>query len=227
MHRFRHITLIALALVLAPAIHAQTVVMDEGSFAIRIDDAPAGSETFAIRRSGLGLEASIIANGVVRLRSGEELRPVLQARPPEGTVLAYQMKVTGPSPVEIRLNLAGPRYVTVVRSAAGEEEREYVATAQMRVLEQGVAHQYWFLRNVRVGTVAPFIEPRSRRSLEMTVENIENVPLLVGGVEIPTRRFTLRIGDEERLVWFDGQGRVVRVDIPVLRYQAVRQDLSG
>jgi len=36
-----------------------------------------------------------------------------------------------------------------------------------------------------------------------------------------------RDGEQERVVWFDRQGRVLRVDIPALQYVAERSDLVG
>ena len=209
---------------------AQSVVVDQGTFSVAIDGEVIGSEEFSIRRAGLGRTAVYFASGTVTLsRNGEsqELRPMLSAHAPEGAADGYQLKVTGFDASEIELNLVGPRFVSSFRSAAGQEEREFSATAHTRILEQFVAHHYYFLGDVTDGTLVPVIEPRSRLAINLVAGAWVDEELLLGPNRVAARKVVFRDGEQERVVWFDRQGRVLRVEIPALRYVAERQDPVG
>ncbi|MEQ9399811.1 MAG: hypothetical protein RJQ04_11685 [Longimicrobiales bacterium] len=220
----------ALLLALPTTGHAQSVVLDEGTFRIWVDGREVGTEEFTIRRAGMGSDATIIAHAVVALDAADgarELRPVLEAVPADGTAAGYQLKISGSEATELSVNLAGGRYVSMLRSNVGEEEREFLARPETRIVETWVAHQYYFLRNVREGTRAPIIEPRSRRQVMILVGPWVDETLTLGASEVPARRVEFRAGDEVRIVWFDQQGRVLRVEVPSLGYRAQRDDLVG
>lgn len=222
---------LALGLACPPqgAVGAQSVV-DEGSFRVRIDGRDAGSESFTIRRAGIGNDATIVAYGVVELQGdggARELRPMLLALPPDGAASGYELKVSGSEATELTLNLAGTRYLARIRSKVGEEEREFLARPGTRVVDRDVAHQYYFLRTVREGEVAPVIEPASRRQLRLRVDAVSDDRLLIGGTAVPARRVSLGTGEDGRTVWFDRQGRVLRVEVPARGYVAERDDLVG
>lgn len=218
-------------LLLLPALaSAQNVVLDQGTFRIWVDGREAGTEEFTIRRAGLGADATIIAHAVVSLTVPEgarELRPVLEALLPDGTASGYQLKISGSETTELSVNLAGRRYVSMLRSDVGEEEREFLARPETRIVEAWVAHQYYFLRGVREGERAHVIEPRSRRQVQLVVGVWSEEALTLGANVVQARKVALTSGDETRTVWFDQQGRVLRVDVPALGYRAQRDDLVG
>ena len=204
--------------------------MDQGTFSVSIGGNVIGSEEFSIRRAGLGPSAAYIASGAVTLSRGgefQELRPLLSAHAPEGAADAYQLKVTGADASEVVLNLVGPRFVSNFRSAAGEEEREFSASTQTRIVEQLVAHHYYFLGNVSEGAMVPVIEPRSRTVTDLVAGPSVDEELRLGPNRVDARRVVFGAGEQERIVWFDRQGRVLRVEIPALQYVAERQDLVG
>lgn len=219
------------AVVSAPAVAAaQSVVVDEGTFALTLGGAPAGIERFTIRRAGVGDDAIVIANAVVQLGGGggtTELRPLLEATPLDDASANYQLKVSGAESAEMSVRLAGRRYVSRFQTQTGEEEREFLARPGTRIVEEGVAHQYYFLRNVREGARVPVIEPRTRRQVQLTASAPEAVELRVGAVRIRSRKVTFSAGEDVRVVWFDEQGRVVRVEVPGAGYVAAREDLVG
>ena len=222
--------LLTVSLVAPARSTAQTVVLDEGTFLVTVDGQEAGTETFAIRRSGLGNEGTVLAHGVVTLNLAgghAEVRPVLQAIPTDGTTTEYQVKVSGVDAMEGSLALAGNRYISEFRSAAGEEEREFLARRATHVLDVMVAHQYYFLRGVREGSTASVIEPRTRRAMDLMASVWENEEILLGPNRVPARKVTFGGGSDARTVWYDGQGRVLRVEIPSLGYVAERQDVVG
>jgi len=210
--------------------HAQSVVVDEGTFSVSINGRPAGTETFAIRRSGLGDEGAVLAHGVVQVTlegRESELRPVLQAVPTDGTTTEYEVKVTGPDALQGNLVLAGNRYVSRFLSGGGEEEREFLARPATHVLEMMVAHHYYFLRATREGASAAVIEPRTRQSLELVASAWTDAEIVLGRNTVPSRRVTFGSGDQARTVWYDAQGRVLKVSVPALGYVAERTDVVG
>jgi len=231
MSRRHHALLAVLALASVPLpAAAQSVLVDEGTFAVRLEGREAGTEEFAIRRAGMGNDATVIANGVVQLTTDQghlELRPLLETVLPDGAAASYQLKVSGTETAELSLALAGRRYVSRIRTDAGEEEREFLARPETRILEEDVAHQYYFLRNVREGTRVPVIEPRTRRQLQLVASAWTDEEVRVGAARVQARRVSFSGGDAERVVWFDRQGRVLRVEIPARGYVAERQDLVG
>jgi len=228
-HGLAPLLLASLVCIPTPA-PAQSVVLDEGTFAVTINGRAAGTETFAIRRSGLGNDGAVLAHGVVSVTQAgaeREVRPVLQAVPTDGTTTEYEVKVTGSDALQGSLILAGNRYVSRFLSAGGEEEREFLARPGTHVLEVMVAHHYFFLRAVREGDGAFVIEPRTRRSLHLSASTWTDDEILLGRNSVHSRRVTFGAGDEARTVWFDAQGRVLRVSIPALGYMAERQDVVG
>jgi hypothetical protein len=206
----------------------QGVVVDQGRFEVTLDGRAAGTEEFTVRRAGLGGDAAIFANGTVTLtRPGGEQRivPLLRAIPPDGIANQYQVEVSGLDELDLRLRLAQRRYVAVIQSAEGEEQREFPAQPQTRVVEADVAHHYYFLRDVREGALTPVIEPRSRRHVILRAGPAVDEEVRVGQTVVPARRVELSAGDDRRIVWFDRVGRVVRVEIPGRGYVAERVDL--
>jgi hypothetical protein len=213
------------ALALAPSAgHAQGVVVDQGRFTVSYRGEPAGSEDFSIRRAGLGPDDAIFANATISLTRGglsQEIRPLLRATP-EGVAIEYQVEVTGADALELGLRRVARRYVATIRSGAGEEQREFPATAETRVLEPDVAHFYYFLRDTEPGAVTPVIEPRSRTRHDLTTGAAVEQQLTIGSTTLPARRVEYTAGSDVRRVWFDELGRVLRVEIPSTGYVAER-----
>ncbi len=147
---------------------------------------------------------------------------------PDGAAASYQLKVSGAQTAELSLALAGRRYVSRIRTDAGEEEREFLARPETRILEEDVAHQYYFLRNVREGVAcprdrAPHPPPAPTRRVRLDGRGGARRR----GARVQARRVSFSGGDAERVVWYDRQGRVLRVEIPSRGYVAERQDLVG
>jgi hypothetical protein len=220
-----------LSCVATPVLHAQGIVVDEGRFTLRLGGREVGSEEFVIRRAGLGRSDAVFARGTIRISVAagvQEVRPLLQATAPEGAAASYEVSVTGPDAMEVRLTRAGNRYVANIRSEIGSEDREFQARADTRLVELGVAHHYHFLGDAREGRDTHVLEPRSRRQVTLTAGPRIDEEILLGPNRVPARRveFTSDQNDH-RVVWYDRQGRVLRVEIPSLSYVAERTDLVG
>ena len=228
----RAAALVALcALVPGGPLQGQGVVVDQGQFAIRIDGQAVGTEDFVIRRASLGLNAAFFANGVVSLTrpgSSSEIRPLLRSLPPDGQAESYQVVVTGDGGMELRLARSGRRYIATIRSAIGDEDREFQARLDTRILDLDVAHHHYFIRDLRVDRGAHVLEPRSREQYVLTARSRTEEEIRVGPNVVEARRidFTSEAG-ADRSVWYDRQGRVLRVEIPSRGYVAERTDLVG
>lgn len=230
----RALTILSLgfAVLHAPS-SAQGVVVDQGRFEIRVDDEVVGSEDFVIRRASLGLGAAFFANGTVSTTAPEmtsEISPLLRALPPEGIAESYQVSVTGDEAMELRLARSGPRrFVATIRSAVGAEDREFPARPDSRILDLGIAHHHHFLHDLRVDRPTHVLVPRTRSQYTLTATSRSDEELRLGPNVIQTRRVDFRAGESghDRTVWYDRQGRVVRVVIPALSWVAERTDLVG
>lgn len=215
----------------ATPLRGQGVVIDQGQFAVRIDGRPAGTEDFVIRRASLGLGAAFFANGVVTLtrpNHSSEVRPLLRATPPDGQAESYQVEVTGEGAMDLRLARSGRRYVATIRSDIGDEDREFQARPDTRILDLDVAHHYYFVRDLRVDRSTHVLEPRTRGQYTLTATRRTDEELRVGPNVVQARRVEFSSdGAPDRTVWYDRQGRVVRVEIPARSYVAERTDLVG
>lgn len=210
---------------------AQGVVVDQGQFELRVGGAVVGTEDFVVRRAGLGSNDAVFANGTVTLEVGggrQQLRSILRASPAEGAAEQYQIGVTGEGALELRVERSGRRFVATIRSAAGAEDREFQALPETRVLELDVAHHYYFLRGIRAGGDAHVLEPRSRNQFSLAAGPYQDERIPMGPNRIDARRVTFTVSEDDvRTVWFDRQGRVLRVEIPARSYVAQRTDLVG
>ena len=214
--------------VLAGEAGAQGVIIDQGRFSIHVEGREVGHEEFVIRRAGLGSNDALYASGVVTITHPEsqEIRPLLRADPRTGAGAEYQASVTGKDAAEIRIGTSGRRYVASIRSALGAEDREFQAR-ETRVIEVGVAHHYYFVRGEREGREIHVLEPRSRRQFTMLAGESRDEELRLGPNVVSARRVELAHEEDIRLVWYDRQGRVLRVEIPALSWVAERTDLVG
>lgn len=218
----------ALALVAAPA-SAQFMADDAGTFDVRVGGRSVGTEDFSIQQSGSGANAEILANGrvdlvlptgtvdlVTRLRTAGFL-----AQP-----VGYEVTVGGTAPRKVVGTIGDGRFSARIATPSGEQMREYLASPEATVIDDGVAHHYYFLaRRIRDGRV-PIIVPRDNRQTMATVSDsgVENVT--IGDTLVSLYRLDVQPdGGEMRHVWLDDLGRVIRVDIPSRGYVAVRTEL--
>ena len=226
MNHYTPPLLLLLTAMIAPFEGAtQGIVVDQGEFSVTINNRTSGSEEFTIRRAGIGRDDAIFANAVVRFETagGQEVRPLLRASPPAGIATSYQVEVDGSDALALQLRLAGQlRYVAIISSALGEEHREFPALPDTRVLEQDVAHHYYFLRDAREGTTIPVLEPRTRSRFLLQVSAPQDEELQLGQRLFQTRRVEFFAGEDRRVVWYDRLGRVLRVSIPLRGYLAER-----
>lgn len=206
---------------------AQTTVLDEGTFRLSVGGSPVGTETFSIRQSGSGANATAVAQGRIVLDSGEQTRALLQVQGPGLRPSAYQIEVSAPERQSISGQATGNRFRATIVSTAGEQMREYLASEGAVVLDDGVAHQHYFLiAGLDDQTRVPIIIPRQSRQISATVSAEGAEEIRIAGREVSARRFLIQpAGMAARTVWVDDQDRVLRVRIPDDDYVAERTAL--
>lgn len=224
------LTILALALTaqLAP-VSAQTGAEDEGTFDILVNGRRVGTEQFSIRQTGIGASAEFVATGrvEVQLPGGSlELTPRLRSSGFQADPVAYEVTVGGDAPRRIVGTVGSGRFSARIVTPAGEQLREYVASSGATILDEGVAHHYYFLaRRTRSGRI-PILIPRENRQVMAEVLDRGEDQLTIAGTGVTLYHLVVRPdGGEDRHVWVDSLGRVIQVDIPDRNYRAVRTAL--
>jgi hypothetical protein len=208
---------------------AQSGAEDEGSFEILVNGRPVGTEQFSISQTGVGAGAVFTATGRVHvlLTTGNlDLATRLRSSGFEAEPVSYEVTVAGDAERRIVGTIGSGRFSARIVTPAGEQLREYVASAGATVLDEGVAHHYYFLaRRTRSGRV-PILIPRENRQSMAVVTDRGEVQMTIRGT--PVTLYHLVIvpdGGDERNVWVDSLGRVIRVEIPDRNYVALRTEL--
>lgn len=216
------------SLVAPGAARAQSVLIDEGTFNLSLAGRAAGDETFSIRQTGTGPSTVVIARGTTTIDTAgvsETLTTSLQAAGTALTPTAYDVVIRGPTPERITGRIVGGRFSAKITTPTGEELREYLASNQAVLVDQGVVYQYYFLARRLEGESlrAPVIVPRQSRQLTVTVVLRGEEPLSVGGQQVTARRLVVTAaGEPERLLWVDARGRVLRLEVPSRNFSAQR-----
>lgn len=222
------LTIAALFAAGSPA-SAQTFQLDEGSFRLMVGGREVGVETFSIRRNGEGADAVVIAQGRVVLgNGGDEVIANVQVAGAGLRPVAYDLELRGGDARRIRGSVTGNRAAARTVSPAGETMREYLVTDGAVVLDDGVAHHYYFIgqRAAAGATATPIMVPRESRQMQATITPGGQESVSAGGTTTNARRLTVQTaGGDARHVWIDTQGRVLRVEIPARNYVAVRTTL--
>lgn len=219
----------ALPLAFLTAASAQTGNGDRGTFQVLVGGRPVGTEEFSIQETGAGENTEIIATGRVSLRlpTGTlDLAPRLRTTGFQAQPVSYQVDIGGSSPQKIVGTLGNGRFSARIVTGSGEQLREYVAASGGVVLDEGVAHHYYFLaRRVRDGRV-PILIPRENRQVMATVTSRGEERVEVAGRAVQLFHIVVQPqGGEERHVWVDALSRVIKVEIPARDYSAVRTEV--
>jgi hypothetical protein len=232
--RYRLLASFLSLLVLNPIqARCQNVSVDENAFRIYVGGKLIGREEFSIRQIGPTGQQRISLRGTVELDlpAGKlNLAPAMDAQAGSLAVSGYQIKVSGTETTDIFVSVSGNRYLARVVSTSGEQLREFRAGPGSVLLDEGVVHHHYLLN--------PFLEdgspvsltvltPRAGQQQRMTLSLVGREEIRVGGVLVPgARRFHMEGGDQPRDIWFDDQGRILRLEIPSQQYVAEREDLT-
>jgi hypothetical protein len=224
----RALLLAALPAALAGSLHAQTQTLDEGTFRILIDGTEVGMETFAIRQNGSGADAVVIAHGRIVLdagRGGQEVQANVQLAGGSLRPALYDVEVRGGEAQRINARVAGSRVSARISSPAGENMREYLVSEGAVLVDEGVAHHYYFLiRRAGTGATVPVVVPRISRQVSTVVTSRGAEDVSIAGGNAPATRYHVAPAGSaaEAHVWADAQGRILRVEVPAKNFVAVR-----
>jgi hypothetical protein len=210
---------------------AGQAILDEGTFRLSRDGREIGTETFTIRQTGSGAEAVVIAQGRTVYREGPEREVITGLQVTGGTLRpsAYDVSVSGDEEQKIGGRVVGTRFSARVVASGGERMREYLVSEGAVVAEQGIAHHHYFIaqRFAAGASRMPVLVPLQGRQVWVTVTSTQET-VQVGGESVGAQRLTISVeGGDERRVWVDSQGRVLRLEIPASRLVADRIALPG
>jgi hypothetical protein len=225
MHNIRKVLAVLPALVLAAVCplrtaSAQTIV-DQGTFRLSMAGREVGRDSFNILRSGSGEDARILAQGWVELDQ-RRINSIVETTAGYG-LTRYQATVSGAGSADtIKVQVSGRRLELTVRSPAGERMREARAPSGVVLLEENVAHQYFFVGVLaREGGSIPVIAPGGDAGA-LEVQSLTRESVTIGGQPIDATRLGLSANGVERRLWIDAQGRVLRLEIPSTGFLAER-----
>lgn len=197
---------------------AQEVTLDEGTFTIYEGSTEVGTETFSIRQSGSGAELRVVAGARIHIVAGSQPRDVqttLELRGPEGRVVLYAVKVGGAEPQDVRYTEDGPSRLSMVRrTEVGERAREMRAPPGLTVLDAGVVHHLYFLKNRIQGGEAriPVLVPIAGETGEVNVRDRGQASIQVGSTTVQARHLEVTSPTGGTLsAWFDDRGRLLQV----------------
>ena len=218
---------IAAALALPGALAAQVSTADEGSFTVTRRGEVIGREEFRIVRRPAGGSDEFVAQAVGAY-GDRRILPALQTDA-AGTPSRYQIEVrsAGSSEQKLTGQLLRGRFTAQLQTPRGESAREYLVRDGVRIVDDDVYHQYYFLC---LGATSPADVPmlaprRSAQSAWHVTRGATTESVEIGGRALQAQHLTLR--DPEggvRDIWTDASCRVLKVSIPALGIVALRDD---
>lgn len=199
---------------------------DQGTFKVFVEDREVGTEEFTIVQTGTGASAELLATGRVRVGLPDgtlELDSRLRARGIGADPVDYQVSVGGSAPSRTIGTVSSGRFSAKIVTPTGEQLREYVASNGAVVLDEGVAHHYYFLAQRTHQGRVPVIVPRENRQVIATVTSRGEESVRVNGTSATLFHLVVQPqGGDEHHVWVDALNRVVRVEVPARAWRAER-----
>ena len=208
-----------------PGAGPQATTIDEGSFTITRDGAPAGREDFSIRgTSGIGGMVHR-AQATVTL-DGQRLSPALSTDQ-SGAPVTYQIEVRADGQTERLSGQVSRGRLSIRRQGSGgTSAKEYVVAEGAIILDDDVYHQYYFVAPRAPGpTNIPVLGPRRGTQTVMRLSSQGAESVVVGGKSLDATHLVLSDpGGNDRDLWVDAKGRVLKVAIPGRSIVALRDD---
>lgn len=200
----------------SPASGVQRIV-DEGSFAILRAGQVVGREDFTIRRGAVGGAASGFIITTTAYYPAERplrtLSAVIQVHP-DSQIASARFDATNGTR-HVALIEFGPRRVTVRLGAPGREStREYPSGGNPQ-LDHDSLFGYYAVLPLRTGPVA-LISPQDGRRRTGTVQVHGMERTAVAGTQRTARRVTVESERGTLQLWFDPEGRLLKMNIPSL-----------
>lgn len=217
--------LIAATVLFSPEAHAQSALVDEGTFQVSRNGNPVGREAFSIVRSPAPGGQVYLAKGTSAI--GTRTLTTELGTDAAGVPVTYEsiLRERGSIAEQTKGRGRPGRFSVLVQTRSGESAREYVLSNGSVLLDQQVFHQHYFLalagEHATFVVVTPGIsQPGKFRFEEHRTEAVE-----IAGRSIRARKFALTgPSGDDRVVWVDSAGRVLKVAIPEAGLVALRDD---
>lgn len=211
----------------------QNVSVDQNAFQIYLNGDLVGREEFSIRQIGPRGQQRISLRGTVEMEAEAghlSLAPAMEAHGETLGVSSYQIKVSGTETTDIFVRVAENRYLARIVSSSGEQLREFRAGPGSVLLDDGVVHHHHLLGSFLAeesSVSLTVLIPRAGRQHRMTLSLVGEEEIRVGETLVPNaRRYHLEGGEESRDIWFDDQGRILRLEIPSRSFLAERESMT-
>ncbi|HYW30614.1 MAG TPA: hypothetical protein VE869_03830 [Gemmatimonas sp.] len=227
---------IALASAVPSLLHAQASPgmsrLDAGSFTLFVAGGRTGQEQFSMQ-SVEGADGTVLE---LRAESsmGERRGVVRLSTDSAGSPLAYAVEERTGSVVSLRLSgqRVRGRFATLARSTRGEAAREYLLAPGAIVLEDEGVHQYAMLLRPHRPAVGdtlliPTLTPVGSRQgvMRLVLESTRDTVTVAGTAQEAWRWNATPTPGDQRTIWADPTGRVLRLRIPAQRLEAIRDDV--
>lgn len=215
-----------------PLAPIQSDRLDVGSFTLLVNEQRVGREQFSMHsvKSADGVAFELRAESAV----GDRRAAVRLESDSAGTPIRYSVEERTGASVTLRLGgqRVRGRFATLSRSTTGEAAREYLLVAGALVVEDDGLLQYaMVIRHpvsaVGVATTIPILTPTANRqaTMQLVLESVSDTVAIAGSKRVARRWRLLMPGGEARLIWADADDRLLRVQIPSRKFDALRDDV--
>jgi len=207
------------------ALAAQTRVLDEGTFAVTRNGAPAGREVFRIVR--VPSANGDLYRATAQITTGERrLAPTLLADS-AGSAQSYEIGVRDGSHSVLQLKAtARPSRLAVLElTPSGESVKEYVVPRRTLVLDSDIFHHYYLVPLASRGGTVAVIDPQGHTQFSAVVRLVGTESIDIGGRAISATHYALTANGGQRDFWVDSEGRVLKVALTDRGLVALREEL--
>ena len=224
-HLLAGLALLAPAVAAPLPVTAQVAVVDQGSFTISVQGSRAGREEFLIRTTpGASQRPTYLATAVVVL-GDRRLSPRL-ATDESASPVGYDMEIRGSEGTQsFNSKISRGHMSARIRTPRGESGKEFVVADGAFILDEDVFHQYYFLARAKKEGPVAVVVPKRNAQVTMRVAQQGRERVTIGSGPVEANKMTVsEPGGADRQVWFDDQGRILRVEIPSRGITAVRDE---
>jgi hypothetical protein len=207
---------------LASAARAQDRVLDRGTLLVSRAGVAIGREEFTVfegRKSAPRGFTIAVRSFYPPHRADPTLSPVVELGPDSQPTGIQLVDATGRQR-RVVLQIDDRRVTLRTMTPAGESVRQFPGSEHLLIADDSALSLYAILPALS-GTVGQ-IWPREQRRdvIQLSDGGVESVD--VRGTVRQLRHLMLGSGDEARHLWYDANGRLVKVEVPAARLTAVR-----
>jgi hypothetical protein len=203
---------------------AQVTTLDEGSFTLFVNGGRVGFEQFTIQRRAERTGATILAYATIQV-DDRRIIPALSADT-NGVPLTYKVEERRDGAVLQRLDAVSAGTIVTLTSITprGRSERNLRLSSQTGLLDENVAHQYYFLARRGPGQHRVLVA-RHLAYDTVTVSVVDTGTVETGNGSVAARHLTVTTTTGTTTdVWVDAAGRVLRVSVPARGFVALRDE---